>query len=81
MRGATAAQGVGLAAEGISIHAPREGRDAGQICAAERYIISIHAPREGRDFRRAPKLYNAGNISIHAPREGRDLLALHLYMA
>ena len=36
----------------ISIHAPREGRDAdagGGGCVA--VVISIHAPREGRDDR------------------------------
>ena len=33
----------------ISIHAPREGRDAEQAKKAEAAEISIHAPREGRD--------------------------------
>ena len=56
----------------ISIHAPREGRDA--LLHAHRAQlphISIHAPREGRDL----DLVTIGaddDISIHAPREGRD---------
>ena len=35
--------------DGISIHAPREGRDGIAFFADLLFDISIHAPREGRD--------------------------------
>ena len=56
----------------ISIHAPREGCDAGVLlpCLGCRGI-SIHAPREGCD-KRAVCLHSLAPISIHAPREGCD---------
>ena len=39
------------AAEAVSIHAPREGRDAHIAPHVFRaHLVSIHAPREGRDF-------------------------------
>ena len=48
--GATIKPIAELAYEGVSIHAPRVGRDqyalAGDGCAA----VSIHAPRVGRDY-------------------------------
>ena len=59
---------------GISIHAPREGRDglgSCDDCAARK--ISIHAPREGRDAA-AKRAAHERFISIHAPREGRDFV-------
>ena len=34
---------------GISIHAPREGRDLKAVIFVHTINISIHAPREGRD--------------------------------
>ena len=57
--------------EGISIHAPRVGRDLREQWAQKQADISIHAPRVGRDE------YGYGwggliGISIHAPRVGRD---------
>ena len=55
----------------ISIHAPREGRDAQRKPSSSQPKISIHAPREGRDGLRA-LLRDSFLISIHAPREGRD---------
>ena len=56
----------------ISIHAPREGGDNGQIHIRLRNHISIHAPPRGGRL-----LHYTGNvsdtaISIHAPREGGD---------
>ena len=57
--------------QAISIHAPREGSDAGPRFDVHRLAISIHAPREGSD--EALKLQRIGiRISIHAPREGSD---------
>ena len=35
----------------ISIHAPREGSDVGQLLPGGADAISIHAPREGSDCR------------------------------
>ena len=35
----------------ISIHAPREGGDAGRYRRRVKALISIHAPREGGDDR------------------------------
>ena len=62
---------------GISIHAPREGGDAGDIATVDIAVISIHAPREGGDWpdsRHNP----VRSISIHAPREGGDPCGLSL---
>ena len=56
----------------ISIHAPREGSDAGHAGrAAAAGRISIHAPREGSDAADGAEL-GGRIISIHAPREGSD---------
>ena len=55
----------------ISIHAPREGRDALYAYRENLDDISIHAPREGRDYGIFQDL-RLQRISIHAPREGRD---------
>ena len=55
----------------ISIHAPREGRDAKPSPKPCAMYISIHAPREGRDDIFGKVRANL-LISIHAPREGRD---------
>ena len=49
VRGATGQGLHGHKAVLISIHAPREGRDAIPAAIAPAAIISIHAPREGRD--------------------------------
>ena len=56
---------------GISIHAAREGGDAGYAVTGFNREISIHAAREGGDGytgRRRIKMI----ISIHAAREGGD---------
>ena len=57
----------------ISIHAPREGCDAGVLlpCLGCRGI-SIHAPREGCDKDPPVDVVETLTISIHAPREGCD---------
>ena len=48
-RGATGCWSQSCLVRYISIHAPREGRDAGSAYAQLWKYISIHAPREGRD--------------------------------
>ena len=57
---------------GISIHAPRAGRDLPSVTVIVMVLtISIHAPRAGRDIVPVAE-YLATQISIHAPRAGRD---------
>ena len=56
----------------ISIHAPRVGRDRGNLKTANKSNISIHAPRVGRDVLAVVTLWADDRISIHAPRVGRD---------
>ena len=57
---------------GVSIHAPRVGRDNGAIVLTMRSLhVSIHAPRVGRDGKPAPE-FASEEVSIHAPRVGRD---------
>ena len=71
VRGATGLGGGDGADHGISIHAPRAGRDRPRRYDEPHQLISIHAPRAGRDcpLRVAvPRVL----ISIHAPRAGRD---------
>ena len=34
----------------MSIHAPREGSDGGDVVLLHNVVISIHAPREGSDL-------------------------------
>ena len=56
----------------ISIHAAREGGDAGRREALrKRCFISIHAAREGGDMPHNQSLLLI-HISIHAAREGGD---------
>ena len=59
---------------GISIHAPRAGRDGLLRPVHSGRGISIHAPRAGRD-RAPPRKGGNQAISIHAPRAGRDTAA------
>ena len=71
MRGATTLSLPEFAEKGISIHAPRAGRDVSLDELAWDEGISIHAPRAGRDM--ALGLGEGwDDISIHAPRAGRD---------
>ena len=49
MRGATTVYTLSRSARGVSIHAPRAGRDDGQTRLIDRRGVSIHAPRAGRD--------------------------------
>ena len=76
VRGATRRCGGTAGAPGISIHAPRAGRDGMTLVLVDggKYI-SIHAPRAGRDGKALQTPKN-GDISIHAPRAGRDVLPL-----
>ena len=55
----------------ISIHAPREGRDA--VLEIDTVVagISIHAPREGRDATFALKGYDVKYFNPRAPRGAR----------
>ena len=73
-RGATPRDPDHIADGGISIHAPREGRDPRCATAAPRAgNFNPRAPRGARQFRRAcPNSWYC--ISIHAPREGRDVI-------
>ena len=71
VRGATAIPKHPQSTRGISIHAPRAGRDALRSVSLKVEIISIHAPRAGRD-KRFPRFTPVIPISIHAPRAGRD---------
>ena len=50
VRGATAGHQDPGHCDGISIHAPRAGRDTKAAALRAGDIISIHAPRAGRDF-------------------------------
>ena len=58
-------------AEGISIHAAREGGDECAVAVEIRFGISIHAAREGGDQEIGVE-YSKPRISIHAAREGGD---------
>ena len=71
-RGATGIQVAGVVQHSISIHAPREGSDAGGHLHLQRRGISIHAPREGSDAGPFRLCRPVILISIHAPREGSD---------
>ena len=69
--GATRCGLLRAAAEQVSIHAPRVGRDCPKCHVSQTGNVSIHAPRVGRD------LFQLGSVvlvlvSIHAPRVGRD---------
>ena len=73
VRGATRLLGRFVVFEQISIHAPREGSDLGELLdAAGSQLISIHAPREGSDVAYTDAGFSVYYISIHAPREGSD---------
>ena len=71
--GATPATLRCTATLGISIHAPRMGRDDVFILLSILLrLISIHAPRMGRDQWVSFQAFLSADISIHAPRMGRD---------
>ena len=72
MRGATSVRPRPAPFRDISIHAPREGCDAGRSQRHPIGEISIHAPREGCDFGFPGVPSFKVMISIHAPREGCD---------
>ena len=80
VRGATRNGFNGGSLNGISIHAPRAGRDDQQIAILRReFNISIHAPRAGRDAGFQRRLCHT-DISIHAPRAGRDQFLRGIYL-
>ena len=64
-------------ANGVSIHAPREGRDTyiGQIlCLHRTQGFNPRAPRRARpDHQCKHPVLSPSKVSIHAPREGRDV--------
>ena len=66
-----------MRAEGISIHAPREGGDVSGSPLIASAVISIHAPREGGDAYAGIGVGRSW-ISIHAPREGGDVALIHI---
>ena len=56
---------------GVSIHAPRVGRDFLYTLVYTLSYVSIHAPRVGRDHIHEVNEFDL-LVSIHAPRVGRD---------
>ena len=68
VRGATLLCSCGHPLYGISIHAPRAGRDSDCV-AVDTHVecISIHAPRAGRDCRRFSSRRNTDNFNPRAP--------------
>ena len=73
-RGATPRARCRRPGGGVSIHAPRAGRDTSPPATAKQGQVSIHAPRAGRDLSAACRNLPP-DVSIHAPRAGRDLFA------
>ena len=69
--GATALQVRHLRQAGVSIHAPRVGRDDDPKLTKVETWVSIHAPRVGRDAYQLA-YEDSRDVSIHAPRVGRD---------
>ena len=55
----------------ISIHAPREGGDDGEIAGIFADGISIHAPREGGDPQYFPSFPLREDFNPRPPRGGR----------
>ena len=72
VKGATHRQHLVELETEVSIHAPREGRDAAEHPGVE----SVHEFQSTRPVKGAtaawPRLQVAEPVSIHAPREGRD---------
>jgi len=71
--GATSIVRRDIRAAGVSIHAPRVGRDGLRRPRRRPRHVSIHAPRVGRDLPRQLRRPLV-RVSIHAPRVGRDRL-------
>ncbi|EGK58666.1 hypothetical protein HMPREF9081_1891 [Centipeda periodontii DSM 2778] len=72
VRGATQKVRDGDHLTGVSIHAPRAGRDILTPAYRRTRQVSIHAPRAGRDIANRSFVLRASRVSIHAPRAGRD---------
>ena len=71
-RGATAGRSFGHLRLGVSIHAPREGRDSvGTSRSSRERNVSIHAPREGRDLNQQVDYWSARGFNPRAPRGAR----------
>ena len=77
-RGATRALPDAQTVPLISIHAPREGSDAGTHRHHHRHQISIHAPREGSDL--WPRCRQDQQIEFQStlPARGATLFAIML---
>ena len=74
MRGATAAAFGTMRWHGISIHAPRAGRDDGSLnIIAVKLDISIHAPHAGRDRARPARRSRPTNFNPRAPCGARRI--------
>ena len=56
---------------GVSIHAPRVGRDIGRRGRRSMYRVSIHAPRVGRDPGSGCLLWRVRSFNSRAPRGAR----------
>ena len=71
-RGATDCLAMRIRPRGISIHAPREGSDRGQIPRRKpAQFISIHAPREGSDKWTRTHSQTRRNFNPRSPRGER----------
>jgi len=69
--GATICRACLAQGAGVSIHAPRVGRDPPHGCHLRRLDVSIHAPRVGRDARPHLPLCRYRRFNSRAPRGAR----------
>ena len=60
----------------VSIHAPRAGRDSGNLVGLLASVFQSTRPARGATIFQIIYL-TASGVSIHAPRAGRDLLSFH----
>ena len=79
VKGATCQRHRGCGLRGVSIHAPREGRDLG----ISMDFLSENAFQSTRPVKGATcpptSMLTYSSVSIHAPREGRDPLCRKHY--
>ena len=71
-RGATLSRHAHRSLCRISIHAPREGSDAGFVCSLTKIIYFYPRSPRGERLRKVTCVCLLREISIHAPREGSD---------
>ena len=72
-RGATANPLARENLAGVSIHAPRAGRDIALLVAALLQVVSIHAPRAGRDQTQRYPAQSRACFNPRAPRGARRI--------